>query len=161
MKKYFIHEGEKQEGPFTIDELKLKSLSSNTPVWHEGLKDWTTVSEIDELNALVTSPPPMKMASSAPSTGTSARLPNQTVIVNNQEKKSNGAGTAGFVLSLVALFSGWIPIAGWIVWLLGLIFSLVGLSKQPRGLAIAGAIISLIGIIILLVLSAGIAAYLH
>lgn len=60
-------------------------------------------------------------------------------------------GTAGFVLALIALFLGWIPVLGWIVWLLGLIFSIVGIFKTPKGLAIAGLVISLIGIILLLV----------
>jgi hypothetical protein len=64
-------------------------------------------------------------------------------------KKSNGIGTAGFVLSLVALFLGWIPFFGFIMWLLGLIFSAVGIFRKPNGLAIAGFVISLIGFIIL------------
>ena len=77
--------------------------------------------------------------------------PAQTVIVNQVEKKSNGMGTAGFVLALIALFLGWVPILGWIVWILGLIFSFIGVFKTPKGLAIAGLIISLIGIILLIV----------
>lgn len=71
----------------------------------------------------------------------------QTIIV--QEKKSNGIGTAGFVLSLIALFTGWIPALGWLLWALGAILSFVGVFKSPRGLAIAGLVISFIGIIIL------------
>ena len=74
----------------------------------------------------------------------------QTVIINQQEKKSNGVGTAGFVLALIALFLGWVPVLGWIVWILGLILSFVGVFKKPKGMAIAGLIISLIGIILLL-----------
>ena len=40
----------------------------------------------------------------------------QTIIVNQQEKKSNGVGTAGFVLALIALFLFWVPVLGWIIW---------------------------------------------
>ncbi len=80
----------------------------------------------------------------------------QTVVVNQSEKKSNGVGTAGFILALLALFLGWVPILGWILWVLGLILSFVGVFKQPRGLSIAGLIISLIGIILLLVVFAGV-----
>lgn len=76
--------------------------------------------------------------------------PGQTIIINQTEKKSNGVGTAGFILALVAVFLGWVPVLGWILWLLGLIFSFVGVFKQPRGLAIAGLVISLIGIILLI-----------
>ena len=75
----------------------------------------------------------------------------QTIIVNHVEKPSNGIGTAGFVLALLNLFLGWIPVLGWILWLLGLIFSGVGVTRKPKGLAIAGLVISLIGIIFLLV----------
>ena len=74
----------------------------------------------------------------------------QTIIVNQVERKSNGVGIAGFVLALIAIFLGWVPILGWILWLLGLILSFVGVFKQPRGLAIAGLVVSLIGIILIL-----------
>jgi len=74
----------------------------------------------------------------------------QTIIVNQVQRKSNGIGTAGFVLALIAIFLGWIPGLGWILWLLGLIFSAVGVFKTPKGLSIAGLVISLIGIILLI-----------
>lgn len=72
------------------------------------------------------------------------------------EEQKNGMAVAGFVLALVALFFGWIPFLGWAAWLLGLIFSGIGLSKankvngKGKGLAIAGLVISLIGIALLL-----------
>lgn len=80
----------------------------------------------------------------------SQNQPDKTIIVNQTEKESNGIGTAGFVLALIAIFLGWVPVLGWILWLLGLIFSFVGVFKQPKGLSIAGLVISLIGVILLL-----------
>ena len=80
----------------------------------------------------------------------------QTIIINQQQKKSNGLGIAGFVLALIALFLVWVPVLGWILWLLGLIFSFIGVFKKPKGLAIAGLVISLIGIIVLIVIFAGV-----
>jgi hypothetical protein len=78
---------------------------------------------------------------------------NQTrpTVIINQAEKSNGIGTAGFVLALIALFLGWVPFLGWIIWMLGLIFSAVGVFREPKGLAIAGLVISLIGIVLLIV----------
>lgn len=73
-----------------------------------------------------------------------------TVIINQIDKKTNGIGTAGFVLALIAIFLGWVPVLGWILWLLGLIFSIVGIFREPKGFAIAGLVLSLIGIIFLL-----------
>ena len=74
----------------------------------------------------------------------------QTVIVNQREK--NGFGTAGFVLAVIALFFGWIPVIGWIVWAPGLIFSFIGVFRTPKRMAIAGLAISLIGIILLILI---------
>ena len=62
--------------------------------------------------------------------------PKQTIYVNIPDyagnNNSNGMGIAGFV------------------WLLGAIFSIVGLFKEPRGFAIAGTVISFIDLILLL-----------
>jgi hypothetical protein len=78
----------------------------------------------------------------------------QTVIVN----QSNGVGTAGFVLALIALFLGWVPVLGWILWILGLVLSFAGLFKSPRGLAVTGLLISLIDLILLLMVFGALAA---
>lgn len=63
----------------------------------------------------------------------------------------NSLGTAGFVLALIGLFTGWIPVLGWIVWILGAVFSVIGLFKRPKGLAIAGTIISAVGVVLLII----------
>ncbi len=81
----------------------------------------------------------------------------QTIVIN-QVSKSNGMGVAGFVLALLALMFGWVPFFGWVVWFLGLLFSFIGIFKSPRGLAIAGLIISLIGLIMLVVVFGAMAA---
>lgn len=74
----------------------------------------------------------------------------QNIYVQQPVKKTNGIGTAGFVLALTAIFLGWIPIFGWLIWILGVIFSFVGVFKEPRGLSIAGLVISFIGILLLI-----------
>ncbi|MDR1898082.1 MAG: hypothetical protein LBR10_14975 [Prevotellaceae bacterium] len=74
----------------------------------------------------------------------------QTIIINQPANKTNGVGTAGFVLALISLFFGWIPVLGWILWALGLILSFAGVFKSPRGLAITGLVISLLDLILLL-----------
>lgn len=74
----------------------------------------------------------------------------QTIIIKENAPAKNGFGSTGFVFALVALVSGWIPILGWVSWAIGALLSFIGLFKAPRGLAIAGFIISFIGIFILL-----------
>lgn len=74
----------------------------------------------------------------------------QNIYIQNPVKRTNGIGTAGFVLALTAIFLGWIPIIGWLIWVLGVIFSFIGVFKEPRGLSIAGLVISFIGILLLI-----------
>ncbi|MBR5532591.1 MAG: hypothetical protein IKU59_04715 [Bacteroidales bacterium] len=74
------------------------------------------------------------------------------------EKKSNGLGVAGLVLSICALVFCWLPILNWILWFLGVLFSFIGVFKRPKGCAIAGLIISVIPFIIMLVFIGGVAA---
>jgi hypothetical protein len=69
----------------------------------------------------------------------------------------NGLGTAGFVLGLIGLVFSPIPIIGVVAWplvILGLVFSCVGIYKAGngqatnRGLAIAGAVLSALGLLV-------------
>ena len=76
----------------------------------------------------------------------------QTIIIREESRKSNGLGTAGFVLALLALLGCWVPVLNWILWWLGFIFSFIGIFKSPRGLAIAGLCISLVDLIPLILL---------
>lgn len=85
--------------------------------------------------------------------------PSQTFNISQTEtRRSNGMGVAGFVLALIALFLCWVPFLGWILWVLGLIFSFVGVFREPRGFAIAGLSISALGLILLIVVVGAIAA---
>lgn len=68
----------------------------------------------------------------------------QTIIVREQRYKSNGLGTAGFITSLLGLLLSWVPVFGWILWLVGALLSLIGVFKNPKGLAITGLILSLV-----------------
>lgn len=83
---------------------------------------------------------------------------NQQIIIQQETKQSNGVGTAGFVLSLIALIFSWVPGIGWIVWFLGFILSCFGMSKSPRGLAVTGFLISIIDVIILVAFVGAIAS---
>ena len=74
-----------------------------------------------------------------------------TFVIQQAPAASNAMGTAGFIIALVTIFLFWIPVLGWILWLLGLIFSGIGVKRKPKGLAIAGLVISLIGLILLIV----------
>lgn len=68
-------------------------------------------------------------------------------------RKSNTVGTVGFIFSLLAIFFGWVPFIGIISWFVGLICSLIGVFSAPRGLAVAGLIISIVSVILGVILS--------
>lgn len=57
----------------------------------------------------------------------------QTILVREQRYKSNGLGTAGFITSLLGLLLSWVPVLGWILWLVGALLSLIGVFKSPKG----------------------------
>ena len=52
------------------------------------------------------------------------RYNNRTVYI---ERRTNGLGTAGFVLAVLTIVLGWIPVFGWFTWALGLLFSFIGM----------------------------------
>lgn len=74
----------------------------------------------------------------------------QPIVINNTvTNRSNGIGTAGFVLALISAIFCWVPGVNWIIWFLGALFSFLGLFKRPRGIAVAGFILSIIDVIII------------
>lgn len=67
MKKYYLHNGTENIGPFDTDELKTKAITKNTEVWCEGMEAWRKAGEVDELkNSLTVLPPHIKSFSTAP-----------------------------------------------------------------------------------------------
>lgn len=55
MKKYFIHNGQNEIGPFDFEQLKEMKINNETPIWHEGLQNWTTAKNVVELKSILNS----------------------------------------------------------------------------------------------------------
>jgi hypothetical protein len=68
-------------------------------------------------------------------------------ISNTSNENTNGLGVAGFVIGLISFLGSFIVIGG-ILGIVGLVISCAGLFKSPRGLAIAGLVLSLLSIAI-------------
>lgn len=66
MKKFYLHDGSNQLGPFDIEDLKDRNVINSTPVWYEGLSEWTTADQIEDLKDLLgkATPPPFSVAPS-------------------------------------------------------------------------------------------------
>ena len=58
MKKFFLHNGTEQLGPFDIEDLKTKNVTKGTPIWYDGLTEWTTAEKVEDLKTLFISTPP-------------------------------------------------------------------------------------------------------
>jgi uncharacterized protein DUF4352 len=80
---------------------------------------------------------------------------------------NNGLGTAGFVLGLIGAIFSLIPIIGIIAWFLvipGLVFAAIGFARARKGqatntgLAIAGIVLSLVGLLFCILYAAAFAA---
>lgn len=101
MKKYYVHDGEQQKGPFDIDELKSQNLKPTTMVWFEGMQDWKAAKDVDELNQLFKSiPPPIKKE--VPPSFTGNPIPNSANNQNNVAQKR--ATTLLFIWELLLQF---------------------------------------------------------
>jgi len=61
MQKFYIHKDDKQQGPFSTDELKDQKISRDTMVWFEGADNWKKAIEVDDLKEIFKSiPPPLQ-----------------------------------------------------------------------------------------------------
>lgn len=100
MKTFYLHENGQQSGPFSIDELKQKSISFTTPVWKEGMAAWATAGELDELSSLFRLTPPDR--SSIPPMNYSPRK-TETEYRNLKVKKVLGwIGLAATIIIIVS-----------------------------------------------------------
>ena len=48
----------KQVGPLSLDELKQRGITRETPVWREGMPNWVQAKDIPELQAYIVTPKP-------------------------------------------------------------------------------------------------------
>jgi len=75
---------------------------------------------------------------------------NTTVQGNNNyvvgDVAKNGKATTGLVLGIIGLVAWFIPLIGAPITIIGLVFSIKGLKSLKRGVAIAGIVLSSIGL---------------
>lgn len=98
--RYYLHDGTEQQGPFSLEELKAKPISRETPVWHDGLGRWTNASRLEELSDCFVSAPPR--FSAAPQPAFDAVQKQEEQGRQAQEDRKRGLGVLLIVL-LIAL----------------------------------------------------------
>ncbi len=92
--QYYYHQNGQQYGPFTLDELKQRSINKDTLVWKAGMEEWVSAGELSDLSGLF---PPIVPVPPA--------LPNNTYIpyyAPATPKRSRNGIKAGPVIGLVA-----------------------------------------------------------
>ena len=80
--------------------------------------------------------------------------------------KTSGLAITSMILGIVSLILGWIPILGWIIFSLAIIFGIIALTKiskdenlEGKGMAIAGIVMGAIPLIGLIILVLGIGGF--
>jgi hypothetical protein len=90
--------GQNQEGPFEIEQLKLLNIKKDTPVWFQGIENWTTAEKVDDLKSIlsINSTPPKfenpiqnNFASTPPNYNNPSNYGNQNYNNQNDYPKSN------------------------------------------------------------------------
>jgi hypothetical protein len=102
MKRYFLHNGHAQMGPFDIDDLKTKDITKQTSIWYEGLQDWITADNVPELQSLFVNAPPPFQQQKIFIEEEHNPISNASYYLNNQKKKSPYR-IFGIVITLLVL----------------------------------------------------------
>lgn len=97
--QYYLHNGQDQYGPFTLDELRNQPLlKSDSLIWHEGMADWLKANQVDELKEyLKPIPPPL----SKPPVFTSPE--SKISIPKKEPQKSASSNSSWKTLAVIAL----------------------------------------------------------
>lgn len=61
--KFFIVENNQQAGPFSVEEMAMRGVTPSTPVWREGMADWTPAGNVPELASLFSTSRPQPQPS--------------------------------------------------------------------------------------------------
>jgi hypothetical protein len=104
MKHYYYSVNNQQQGPFTLDELKVKRLKKSTLVWTDGLKEWTTGDNIDELKEFVISEPPPLPVIKTIETDNVVKIKLTPHDISNENNKEPEATLVGIILLLIPIF---------------------------------------------------------
>ena len=100
MKKYYLHNGNEQQGPFDIEALKARNIKKDTPIWYEGLSEWTIAEDVYDLKDLFnkTTPPPFAAKSTIPPMTEKPPIKLSPIIPITAPKKKN---TIGIILQSI------------------------------------------------------------
>jgi hypothetical protein len=113
MQRYFLKDGDNNQGPFTAEELKIRNLTAETPVNAEGTDQWIAAGQVDELKGLFT-------GTSAPVTVTEPAPVQRVEEVAAPVQKAAVAAAAAATVAPVAMKTAKKSTA-WVTYVLGIL----------------------------------------
>jgi hypothetical protein len=146
---WFVARGESHQGPLGIADLQRMfaagEIGPSSLVWKDGMPNWLPVSQVPDLQYVAT--PGAPVGSAAGSSPYSTPSPGSHLDPQYQTPRTSGLAIASLVLGLL-------PLCG-ISSLLATIFGAVALSQISRsngsiigrGLALAGLILGILGLV--------------
>ncbi len=120
MKKYFFNDGTAQQGPFDLEELKSKNITAETPVWYEGLPEWTTAGKLEELNEMF-SPVLPSLTEEVPSAIVEESVPVTTVSTEQVVETATTVTTATATSAIPTKVATAKKSTAWLSWALSLL----------------------------------------
>lgn len=110
MKKFYLHNGIDQQGPFDIEDLKSKGITKETSIWFEGLPEWTTADKIDEIKEIFnkTTPPPFTAKTTTPPP---IQKPPTQQTTGGQQPAPKKKNTLGVILQSIGVIGAIVIIA--------------------------------------------------
>jgi hypothetical protein len=57
MKIYFLHSNQQFLGPFSLDEVRGKSITKEDLIWKDGTEDWVPAATLEEFACMFNSSP--------------------------------------------------------------------------------------------------------
>lgn len=161
---FFLDANKQKVGPLKASELLSRGVTPSTLVWMPGLTQWTPAGNVPQLQAIFsaqqagaeqsgyTSEPQGTYGTAENNASTAYEnnayaTGNQQPIYAAQQNSAQGVnvcGAIGMTLAIL-LFVIWIPGVGLAIsWLVALIFSIVGVCRPQKGMAIAGLVITVL-----------------
>jgi hypothetical protein len=144
--EWFYSEQGNQVGPISGAQLKAMAdsgqIGRQTLVWKEGMSEWAPASRVNGLFASAEHAPAPAVATYR----TAAPVPRYRP--QEPEQQSSNTAISGMVLGILSIPCACVPLIGFPVAVVGIIFSSLALKSSGRSMAIAGLICSLIGIVL-------------
>lgn len=179
--KYYIVENGRAAGPFEPYELMARGMTSRSFVWNKTMSRWTQAGRVPELQPMLSggvtfgggseydylAPAKYGPAANQPPRRRVAYVPAADYYAAPRRRRSNTFGIAGFVVSMVVLFI--LLTFGLVIFysrhgvaliylnIFALVLSIIGMCRRPRGLAIAGLVVS--GLVMMILILAFLGAF--